>query len=179
MSSFGNEVIVSRWTLGSHAGTHVDAQKHFSAGPQTVDQLDPATLLGPCRVLYLPDIPLVTAEALAPYDLTGVTRLLLRTRNSRRWQEDIESFDEHFVGVSVDAAQLLVNAGITLLGVDGLSVESYEGNSKVHDTLLGAGVVVVEGLNLAEVPAGDNQLICAPLKLLGSDGAPARVWLVS
>jgi len=175
---FGDEVKISRWRLGSHAGTHVDAPAHFSLGA-TIDQLDPAVLIGPCRVLDLPEVPLITAEELASYDLSGVERLLLRTRNSRHWAEDMTTFDPDFVGLDGGAAQMLLALGVKLLGVDGLSVEPEEGDGHVHELLLRAGIIVVEGLNLSAVPAGDYGLICAPLRLEGADGAPARVFLVS
>jgi arylformamidase len=170
-------VNISRWTLGSHAGTHVDAPVHFSCGAKTVDQLDSAVLLGPCRVLDLLDFDRVTAAILQAHHLAGVDRLLLRTRNSLHWAENATLFDEEFVALDVDAARLLVASGVKLVGVDGLSVESFRGNSGVHETLLNADIIILEGLNLAEVPAGDYQLICAPLLLHGSDGAPARVFL--
>jgi arylformamidase len=120
---------------------------------------------------------MVTAEVLHGHNIAGVDRLLLRTRNSLRWEENSTTFDEEFVALDIDAARLLVAAGITLVGVDGLSVESFRGHSGVHETLLNAGVIILEGLNLAGVRAGDYQLICAPLLLHGSDGAPARVFL--
>lgn len=176
---FGERVKVSRWSLGSHAGTHVDAPLHFSAGPGTVDQMDPAALLGPCRVLNLPDVPLITADLLTNHNLLGVERLLLRTRNSLRWQQDTHTFSTDFVGLDAGAAHVLLALGIKLIGIDGLSIEPYGGNGEVHELLLGAGFIVLEGVNLADVPAGDYQLICAPLRLLGADGAPARVFLVA
>lgn len=175
---FGDEVKISRWCLGSHAGTHVDAPAHFSLGA-TVDQLDPAALIGPCRVLDLTDVPLITADVLASHDLSGVERLLLRTRNSRQWAEDPTAFDPDYVGLDEAAAQILLAMSVKLLGVDGLSVEPEDGDGRVHELLLSAGVIIVEGLNLSAVPAGDYGLICAPLRLEDADGAPARVFLVS
>ena len=173
--AFGR-VRVSRWTLGSHTGTHVDAPVHFSAGPQTVDELDPAVLLGPCRVLDCGEAPVITTAVLSAHDFAGIERLLLRTRNSRHWQEHPRAFDDAFVGLDAGAARLLVAAGVRLLGIDGLSVEA-PGGEGVHDILLRAGVIIVEGLNLAAVPAGKYRLVCAPLRLAGADGAPARVLL--
>lgn len=175
--AFGETVKGSRWTLGSHTGTHVDAPTHFSAGPGTVDAMDPAVLVGPCRVLDLGEVPLVTADVLAEHTLTGITRVLLRTRNSQHWVVDATTFDTTFVGLDESAARWLLAQGVRLLGVDGLSVEPYQGNGVVHTLLLGAGVILLEGLALAAVPAGDYQLLCAPLKLHGADGAPARVFL--
>lgn len=175
--SLGEQVRVSRWTLGSHSGTHVDAPRHFSLGA-SVDQLNPATLLGACRVLHLPGVPLVTAEVLKPHALAGIERLLLRTDNSRRWAQATSTFFPDFVGLDAGAAQLLRAQGVKLVGCDGFSIEPYDSTGDVHQILLGAGVVVVEMLNLAAVPPGDYQLICAPLLLAGADGAPARVLLI-
>ncbi len=173
----GDDIRVSRWTLGSHAGTHVDAPTHFSAGDATVDTLDPAMLVGPCRVLDLPDVPRITAAVLAGQPWQGMERLLFRTRNAQGWVEDPTVFDPEFVGLSRDAAALLLAGGVRLLGTDGLSVEPFGGDGAVHRLLLGAGVILLEGLALAAVPPGDYTLLCAPLKLAGADGAPARVFL--
>lgn len=179
VATFSYEAVrISRWTLGSHAGTHVDAQAHFSAGPQTVDQLAPEILLGPCRVVDLSDVSRITADALSRHNLKGVERVLLRTRNSLHWLAGTTTFDEQFVGLDISAAQYLRDLGVKLIGVDGLSIEPYGGDGQVHATLLGAGIIIVEGLSLANVPAGEYQLVCAPLKLMGADGAPARVFLV-
>jgi arylformamidase len=109
--------------------------------------------------------------------LTGVTRLLLKTRNSAGWVEDSTLFREDFVGLSLDAAAHLVALGVRLVGVDGLSVAPFRGGDGVHEALLEPRIILVEGLALADVPAGDYDLLCAPMKLAGSDGAPARVFL--
>ncbi len=174
----GDRVRISRWSMGSHTGTHVDAPCHFSAGPGTVDLMNPAVLLGPCRVLDFPDVARITADDLRRHPLDGIRRVLLKTHNARRWEEDPATFDPEFVALDATAARYLLTVGITLVGVDGLSVEFYGGNGEVHELLLGAGVIVLEGLRLAAVPPGDYQLICAPLKLAGADGAPARVFLI-
>ena len=174
----GEHVRLSRWSLGSHAGTHVDAQTHFSAGTQTVEQLDPATLIGPCRVVDLGDAMLVTENLLAAQQLAGVERVLLRTRNSARIHEEPTHFFTDFVGLDAGAAKLMVALGVKLLGTDGFSVEPYGGGGEVHELLLGAGIILLEYLDLSAVPAGDYTLVCAPLKLAGADGAPARVFLL-
>ena len=165
-------VQLSRWVLGSHAGTHVDAPIHFSRSPRMVEQLDPQVLLGRSTVLHMPNVPIVTAELLRKHDLRGVTRLLLRTRNSLRWEHDLTTFVEEFVAIDEGAARLLVASGVQLVGVDGLSVAPFSANTAVHDILLDAGIIILEGLNLLNVPAGDYQLICAPLKLSAAMGHP-------
>lgn len=173
----GGRVKTSRWVMGSHAGTHVDAPAHFLDVPWTMDDLDLDALVGPCRLLDMGEAPLVSADLLRAHDLHGVARLLLKTRNSAGWVEDPTRFREDFVGLSLDAAELLVGLDVRLVGVDGLSVAPFRGGDGVHEVLLGARVILLEGLALAEVPAGDYELLCAPLKLAGADGAPARTVL--
>ncbi|HEY3415403.1 MAG TPA: cyclase family protein [Armatimonadota bacterium] len=177
-TSLGDAITISRWTLGSHAGTHVDAPAHFFRDGASVDTLDPCLLLGPCRVLDIPDAPVITAELLAEYPLAGVERVLLRTRNSRQWEVDPTVFHRDFVGITAEAACLLLASGVKLVGTDGLSIDPYASTGAAHELLLGAGAIIVEGLALAQVPAGDYWLVCAPLRLQGADGAPARVWLL-
>jgi arylformamidase len=158
-----------------HIGTHVDAPLHFVAGAADVSSLPLETLIGPARVLELPDVDAITAESLSRFDPTGVKRVLFKTRNGQLRQDE---FDTGFVALALDAAQWVVEHGVQLVGVDYLSVERFGGDGSVHRTLLRAGVIVVEGLDLREVPPGDYALACLPLKLVGSEGAPARVVLV-
>ncbi|MHB9134180.1 MAG: cyclase family protein [Armatimonadota bacterium] len=176
--TFGETVRISRWTLGSHTGTHVDAPTHFSAGEQTVDQLDPAVLLGPCRVIHLPDVPVITGALLAGLPLQDTPRLLFRTRNSTRWAANPTTFIEDYVGLDITAARVLLDAGVKLVGIDSLSIGAPDDCGFVHELLLSAGIIILEGLQLANIAAGPYHLICAPLKLAASDGAPARVFLV-
>jgi len=177
--SRGNAANVSHLDMGAHTGTHVDAPFHFFANGTGVDQLSLETLIGPCRVFDLTDVTGdITAAALEKCDWRGVTRALFKTRNSRHWVQGDREFDKGFTALAADGAAYLVARGVKLVGVDYLSVEGY-GNKDhaVHDTLLGANVVIVESLNLSEVPAGDYELIALPVKLKGADGAPARVVL--
>jgi arylformamidase len=121
----------------------------------------------------------ITPEDLERAKLPGnITRLLFKTRNSRLWREK-KSFDEHYVGVSWDAARWLVDHGIALVGIDYLSVELYDaGQPNTHRTLLGAGVIVVEGLDLDGIAPGDYTLACLPLKIQNGDGGPCRAMLL-
>ncbi|MDD3927286.1 MAG: cyclase family protein [bacterium] len=172
----GREVI-SRWCMGSHTGTHVDAPCHYIEGAATVDRLDSERLIGPCRLLDLSGVPLVTADILRRFSLKGIKRLILRTANSEMWRRQAKTFDYDFVGLSGCAAEYLIESGLELIGVDGLSVEPYDSSDQVHLLLLEAGIVIIEGLALADVPEGEYLLICAPLLLKDGDGAPARVFL--
>jgi arylformamidase len=171
---------VSRLSASVHTGTHVDAPHHFLNDGRTVEQLPLEVLTGPCYVVQLPDgVEAITAEALDGMSLpANVTRVLFGTSNSRFWSRGEMKFQEDFVAVVEDGARWLVEHGIRLVGVDYLSVAPFGDSVPTHTVLLQAGVVVVEGLDLSAVPRGFYDLYCLPLKLLGSDGAPARAILI-
>jgi len=176
----GANANVSRLEMGVHTGTHVDAPHHFLNDGRSVEQLPLEVLTGPCYVLQLPDdVDEISAEVLTRTPIpAGVERLLFGTSNSRWWARGEQQFQTDFVAVSEDGAAWLVARGIKLVGVDYLSVAPYKQSRPTHQVLLTAGVVIVEGLNLAQVPRGFYTLYCLPLKLAGSDGAPARAILV-
>ena len=164
-------------SMGSHAGTHVDAPYHFEAGGLTVDQLPLETLYGPALVRDVGRAEVVDEAALEALALpAGTRRLLLKSRNSRLWEDP--AFRPDFVALTPGGARWLVERGLGLVGVDYLSIEPLGSPEfPVHHTLLGAGVVIVEGLDLRGVPPGAYTLLCLPLRLAGGDGAPARVLL--
>jgi len=167
----GDHCNVSRLALGVHTGTHVDAPVHFLDGAEAVEELALDVLIGEARVVEVDgpgDIPAEAAAAVAP----GTERVLFKTRNSDSWTRT--TFAEDFARLSVDAAERLVAARVRLVGVDYLSV----GGPETHRTLLEAGVVAVEGLDLSGVEPGTYRLVCLPLKLVGADGAPARAVLL-
>ena len=176
----GAQANVSRLTTGVHVGTHVDAPHHFLNDGRTVEQLSLEILTGPCYVTQLPDgIESITAEALDGMSLpANATRILFGTSNSRLWSRGEIEFQEDFVAITGEGAEWLVKRGVQLVGVDYLSVAPFRDSVPTHSTLLQAGVVVVEGLDLSAVPRGFYDLYCLPLKLLGSDGAPSRAILV-
>jgi arylformamidase len=167
---------VSALHLGAHTGTHVDAPRHFFDDGRGVEALPLEVLVGPARVVELPTLAPITAERLSRLDLDGATRVLFKTGNSGLWSS--AEFSPRFAHVTADAAEWLVERGIRLVGVDYLSVEGFKTpGAPAHHVLLGAGVVVVEGLDLSAAPAGDCELLCLPLPVAGGDGAPARVVL--
>jgi arylformamidase len=176
----GANANVSRMIMGVHTGTHVDAPLHFLSDGKPVDRLSLRMLTGRAYVLCLPDtVELITAGVLEKADIPPRTRrLLFRTRNSNIWRKGDQHFQEDFVGLSADAADFLVKRGVKLVGVDYLSVAPYNDSRATHEILLKAGVVIVEGLNLSEISQGRYTLYCLPIKLEGSDGAPARAILV-
>lgn len=174
----GNDMNVSQISCSVHLGTHVDAPYHYVAGGKTIETLLLDTLIGPTVVAAIPDVAQITAADLAALNLsTDTTRLLLKTNNSTLWQQGTTQFAEDFVALSADAAQWLVDHNIKLIGVDYLSVQGYHDGPATHQILLGADVIIVEGLNLSAVAPGSYELFCLPIKLVGSDGAPARAVL--
>jgi len=176
----GAHANVSRLNVGVHIGTHVDAPHHFMNDGRTIEKLSLDVLTGPCYVTQLPDgVEAITAEALDGISLPADTmRILFGTSNSRLWSRGEMEFQEDFVAVTEDGANWLVDRGIRLVGVDYLSVAPYGDSVPTHTILLQAGVVVIEGLDLSAVPRGFYDLYCLPLKLLGSEGAPARAILI-
>ncbi len=163
---------VGELCCGTHTGTHVDAPSHFIDGAAGVESLDVDALCGPAVVVDLRDVEgSIDAEALARVDLEGAERVLFATRNSELWSRSGFTWD--FVSIAPDAAAMLVAAGVRLVGIDYLSV----GSPETHRALLGAEVVIVEGLDLTGVAAGRYEVFCGPVKLEGADGAPARVLL--
>jgi arylformamidase len=176
----GDPSTVSRWDLTAHTGTHVDARMHFVPGGWTVDALDLARCIGPCRVVDLTHVEEHVSRAdLEAAEVAGTVRLLLKTRNSERNLLERDVFVEDYVAISLEAAEYLVEIGVETVGVDYLSVEPFEDEEfNTHHTLLGADVVILEGLVLAGVEPGEYLLACLPLKLAGSDGAPARAILM-
>lgn len=170
---------VSRVDFGSHAGTHVDAPRHFFDDGAGVDQIPLDVLIGQAMVVgFGDDVRAVTRGDLERFDLTGVERLLLRTRNSTYLTQD-PAFHQDYTYLAPDGAEHLVAHGVKLVGIDYLSIEQFHsGHHRTHLTLLGAGIVIVEGLNLDGIADGRYELCCLPLRLVGCDGAPARAVLI-
>jgi len=170
---------VSQLCCGLHTGTHVDAPNHFVDGTRRVDELEIHKLIGPCRVVGIDESVKAIDVGHLP-ELRGVERVLFKTRNSNFWAEPEKGFRSDFTYLTTEAARALVEAGVTLVGIDYLSIEEF--GSKDHAThraLLEKEVVILEGLDLREVPPGDYELICLPLKYKGGegDGSPARTVL--
>jgi len=175
----GDNSNVSQMTMSCHTGTHVDAPDHFLNNGKTVEGLSLDLLVGRAYVLYLPNVSLITAAVLMQADIPPRTRrLLFKTRNSEYWAKGNSEFHTDFVGLSVDAAELLVDRNVRLVGIDYLSIAPYKQGTPVHTILLNAGVVVIEGLDLSQVSPGRYTLHCLPLKLGGAEGAPTRCILV-
>ena len=160
--------------LGTHIGTHVDSPAHYLETGATVDQLPLDTLIGPGMVLDVRGRSVIDRNALESFDPRDRPRVLLKTDNSRKLLE--ETFSAEYVCLTEGGAQLLVERGLRLVGIDYLSVDKTDNaDGPVHRILLSAGIVVVEGVNLADIPSGPCEIYCLPLKISGGDGAPARM----
>lgn len=175
----GDICTITRLDMGAHTGTHLDAPAHFIRGGATAESLSLDVLIGPALVVDARGRGHVTANVLETLVIPpGVQRLLLHTDNSAIWQRGEMAFVEQFTAITADGAQWLVDHGIRLVGIDYLSVGSFDDGIPTHQILLDAGVIAVEGLNLSAIEPGDYQLICLPIKLGGSDGAPCRAVLI-
>jgi len=175
----GDNANVTHLSFGAHTGTHVDAPYHFQTEGDTLEKIPLEIFIGSAYVVHLPDTDLITADVLVRAGIPPHTRrVLFKTRNSTLWASGETEFKTDFVALSPDAATLLVKRGVELVGVDYLSVAPYGDSRPTHEVLLKAGVLIVEGLNLAEVSQGQYTLYCLPLKLEGVDGAPARAILI-
>ena len=174
----GDGLNLSRIKFGLHTGTHVDAPRHFIDGAPGADQLPLDALIGPVEVIDATalgrDIDASDFAALAIPEQPE--RVLFKTRNSQLW--DLDAFSPNFIGLTAGAAAELVRHGICLVGIDYLSIAPFADPAPTHLTLLQAGIVVVEGLDLRGVAPGQYTLICLPLKVAGADGAPARAILM-
>jgi len=175
----GANANVSRLACGVHVGTHVDAPVHFVEGAASIESLPLDRLLGRAYVAEFGEIDVIDDETLDSANIPAdVTRLLLKTQNSAFWSESPHSFHEDFIAIDARGAQWLTDRGVHTVGVDYLSVAPFGDSVPTHTILLEAGVVIIEGLNLSGVDAGWYSLYCLPLKLVGSDGAPARAVLL-
>jgi arylformamidase len=173
----GDSANVSVLSLGSHTGTHMDAPLHFVRTGLGLDDMPFSAVIGPTRIIEIRDPTAIKAEELVAHHIERGERILFKTRNSSRcWETD--QFLEDFVYISQEAARHLVTCGIQTVGVDYLSVGGFKKDGpETHHVLLEAGVWIIEGLNLARLAPGSYDLICLPLRVERSDGAPARAIL--
>ena len=178
----GDAANVSRLCCGVHTATHVDAPAHFVEGARKVNELSLEVLIGAARVIEIDEnADAISAEHLSEINWQGVERVLFKTKNSAFWNDFGQGFRKDFAYIEPEAARVLIDLGIKLVGIDYLSVEKFDSEDfSTHLILLGNEVVIIEGLDLREVSAGDYELICLPLKIAGGkgDGAPARTVLI-
>ncbi|NNE98401.1 MAG: cyclase family protein [Pyrinomonadaceae bacterium] len=175
----GENANVSQICMGVHTGTQVDAPNHFIDGTKKVIDLDLGTLIGKCQVVELDD-DVMAVEPKHVEGLSGTTRVLFKTRNSEFWTNFDQGFRKDFTYITPEAAKVLTEKGVKLVGIDYLSVEAFDADSpETHITLLEKEVIILEGVDLRGVSAGEYELLCLPLKIAGGagDGSPSRTVL--
>lgn len=172
----GDPFNLTQCRFTAHTGTHVDAPRHFLPQGAAMDALPLDAVLGPCRVIRIQD-PEAVRPAELPADLKSNDRVLFQTDNSFKYNS-LRRFVENFVYLSKEAAEALVATGVRTVGIDYLSVGGFSQDmAETHLILLGAGIWIIEGLDLSNVEPGHYELACLPLRLVGADGAPARAAL--
>lgn len=164
--------------MGSHTGTHMDAPFHMIDGGKRLSDFPLETLIGKVTVFEIPSARSIGRAQLGGFDWTGVERVLLKTENSRHWNDG--KFYEEFVYLEPDGAEFLVERGVRLVGIDYLSIDKFRSESHPsHFVLLKKNILIIEGLNLSAVPQGNYTIFALPLNLQDADGAPTRVVLTN
>jgi arylformamidase len=175
----GDGFTLSKYSLGAHSGTHIDAPMHFVRDGAPIDRVALDPLIGPARVIDIPDnVQAINAAELNRHSWRGAPRVIFRTRSSQRGWMHSSTFHRDFAYVAPDAAQLLADAGVKLVGIDYISAEQFAAPAPMtHRILLGRGIPIVEGLSLEGVRPGNYDLIVLPMKVGGHEAAPARAVL--
>ena len=172
---------VTRWLIGSHTGTHIDAPRHFLEDGATVEKLPLEIFIGPVRVVdaTTENDEAITAKTVEHARLNGATRVLFKTSNSDKRLSKKE-YDFSFVGIRADGAQALVDAGVRIVGIDYVTIEARDQTDEwpTHHILCGNGVVILEGADLRNISDGTYFMCCLPIRLKGSEGAPTRTVLI-
>jgi arylformamidase len=173
----GDPANVSMIAMGAHTGTHIDAPRHFIEDGAPIDRISLDAVIGPARVIELSDVREISRTVIDSLCLEGEKRLLFKTANSLLWREPC--FVKEFVYLTECASDYLVEIETSLVGIDYLSIERYGADRPVaHRTLLKAGVVILEGLNLSGIQPGCYKLLCLPLRIKDADGSPCRAILI-
>lgn len=169
-------VLVTSLSMGLHTGTHLDAPRHFQPDGNTLDAYPLSRFIGPARVCGIAGADSIRLDEIKGFDLSGVERVLFRTHNSTLWQES--GFQSGFIGLEPDASSYLAASGVTLVGIDYLSIQAYGVDNGVHTILLENDVLILEGLNLSGVEDGDYMLCCCPLFIPGVEASLVRAILI-
>jgi arylformamidase len=179
--SEGGDYNVSMFEMGAHTGTHMDAPAHVASNGKTADRIPLERLIGNVQVVQVPDDETnITAEFLEKHPLKkGIRRVLFKTSYSRHWAEEPCPYYDDYVSLDTRAARFLIDKGIQLVGIDGYSIATNAEMLATHRILLEADIVIIEALDLRDVPPGIYDLYCLPLKLIGTDGVPVRAILTN
>ena len=173
--SKGHEVTMSHININVHSGTHVDAPRHFYPEGTTIDQMPLDAIIGTARIIEIKDKESIKPEELETYDIQPDERILFKTRNSELYK--LEKFVDDYVYITTEAAHYLKDKKISVVGIDYQAIGTIKDKQNlfdVHKIILGAGIWVIETIDLSAVKAGRYEIICLPLKIADGDGGPAR-----
>ena len=174
----GDPCNVTKIEMGAHSGTHIDAPFHFFKNGATTDSIPLHTFIGQCLVIDTDSKFAVEKKDLIKYDISKYSKILIKTKNSELWANNVDSFTPYFIFLSIDAAKYLVEMNVSLVGIDYLTIEAFNSSdNQVHKLLLRNNITILEGLDLSKIKSGIYNLICMPLKIEGCEAAPARVVL--
>jgi len=178
--SNGDDVNLTEIRMCAHTGTHIDMPSHFLENGRDLNDLDLSVMIGLARVVEVPpEVTVINEEFLKRIALEGVERLLFKTSNSQLLLREGQDFSEHYVALDFSGASFLAASDCKLVGIDYLSIATYDDPAGAHLPLLEEGIVVLEGINLKDVEPGDYQLIALPLRLDGREGSPVRAVLLT
>ncbi|MBH0156050.1 MULTISPECIES: cyclase family protein [Fictibacillus] len=167
-------VTETRISMDVHTGTHVDAPLHMVPGGDTIETLPIEKLVRKAKVIDLTSSTgFISAEDLADKDIQKDDFVLFKTKNS--WDTE---FNFEFIYVNSDAAKVLAEIGVAGVGIDALGVERAQENHPTHKQLFQNNIIIIEGLQLKDVPEGEYLMVAAPLKIRGLDASPARIVLI-
>jgi len=174
----GDPYSIKKIEMLTHAGTHIDVPSHFIPNGKNLESIDISKLIGIADVFQIKNTEKITLDEIKDYHIEPNSIVLFKTVNSNLWKST-NKFYKKYVYLTPEAAQFLVEKKIKCVGIDYLSIESFEETSTIstHVILLSNDVIIIEGLDLSEIKPGRYRLICLPLKMVGVDGSPVRAIL--
>ncbi|MEA1961081.1 MAG: cyclase family protein [Bacillota bacterium] len=175
----GDRFAVSLLAMSAHCGTHLDAPRHMFLEGKSIDRYQPEELIFTAKVVEIEAGDSVQEKDLQALNLQPDEAVLLKTLNSKNGGTRSGQFDEDYIYISEGAAQLCADKQLALVGIDAISVDSYQKGTDfpAHRILLGQGILILEGITLDRVEPGTYTLMCLPLKIDGGEAAPCRAIL--
>jgi arylformamidase len=174
----GADYNLSTLIMSAHAGTHLDVSAHYIEGGMTIDNLPFNRFILPARVIEVSGSRSIKPAVLEREDLKEGCAVLFKTDNSHSGLSSSGEFSRTYVYLTDEAAEVCIDKEVSLVGIDYISIEGYEGESRVHRRLLENDILILEGTNLESVPPGGYTMICLPLKVKGGEASPVRAILL-
>ena len=166
-------VTETRLEIDVHTGTHIDAPLHMVVDGDTFETISMDDLVGQSKVFDLTQVEDgISKKDLESFDIQKGDFVLLKTKNSFE-----EKFNFDFIYLTQDGAEYLSEIGVRGVGIDTLGIERSQEGHPTHKTLFASNIIIIEGLRLKEIEQGEYFMVAAPLKIVGTDGSPARVLL--